>query len=424
MPGRPARKIPGQIGIRWAHTVPMAHETRKYPVTIGAVVAALLVSMWVDCAVAAGSAGATTRSPVPAACTGSWTVVKSPSRGTGANALYGVSADSPTDAWAVGYQTTSTGAEHTLIEHWNGTNWTVVPSPNAGGDLLYSVSADSPTDAWAVGGTTLPPTGTRKNLVEHWNGTAWSLVAVPSTKKANDNLSSVVAFAANDVLTVGTDGTNESTANVPLLETWNGVTWSKGNPPHPVGSSDSSLSGIGATSPSDVWAVGSATTGVNGNPIIEHSGGGAFSLVPSPALGLSFGILGGVAAITTTDAWAVGEDGTTTGRTLAEHWDGVSWTVAVTPNPGIGDNELAKVAAVSSSDVWASGYASNGSIWQTLVQHWNGSSWSAVSTPSPGTGYDVLWGIGTAGTDGFAVGSTQATPGAPSKTLVERACGI
>jgi hypothetical protein len=47
-----------------------------------------------------------------------------------------------------------------------------VPSPNpSSDDQLTSVSADSATDAWAVGydaGTTT------RTLILHWNGTAWS----------------------------------------------------------------------------------------------------------------------------------------------------------------------------------------------------------------------------------------------------------
>lgn len=360
----------------------------------------------------------------PAAkCTSSWRVVKSPNKGTGANVLYGVSADSPTDAWAVGYQTTSTG-QHTLIEHWNGSVWSIVASPNSGSDFLYAVSADSPTDAWAVGGTTLPPTGYRKNVVEHWDGSVWSIVKVPSTKKANDALTSVVAFAANEVYAVGVDGTQGSGVNLPLLETWNGSVWSKGNPPYPGGSKDSSLSGVGATSSTDVWAVGTSYVGLNGNPIIEHDGGGGFSLVNSPALGESFGYLAGVAPISTTDAWAVGAHGTSTSLTLAEHWNGTGWSVVSSPDPGIGDNELSGVAAIGSSDVWASGYADNGSVWLTLLEHWNGSIWSTVPSPDPGIGNAVLWKIATSGTYGFAVGSTQATPTAPRRTLIERACGI
>ena len=38
--------------------------------------------------------------------------------------LNGVSADSATDAWAVGhYFNPTTGAEETLALHWNGTSW-------------------------------------------------------------------------------------------------------------------------------------------------------------------------------------------------------------------------------------------------------------------------------------------------------------
>jgi hypothetical protein len=394
------------------------------PVAVVAVVAAALATGVTLASESPALATSSGRCPNATRCTSSWSVVKSPSKGTGANVLYGVSADSPTDAWAVGYQTPPTGGQHTLIEHWDGTAWSVVTSPNSGNDFLYAVSGDSPSDAWAVGGTTLPPTGYRKNVVEHWNGTAWSIVKVPDTKKANDDLTSVLAFASNDVVAVGTDGTQNSTVNLPLLETWNGTLWEKGNPPYPAGSHDSSLSGLGATTPTDLWAVGTSYVGSNGNPIIEHNSGGGFSLVNSPALGQSFGILGSVAAISTTDAWAVGADGNASSLTLAEHWNGTAWSTVSTPDPGVGDNELSSVAAVGSSDVWASGYADNGTVWQTLLEHWDGGAWSAVASPSPGTGYDVLWHLATSGTDGFAVGSTQAAVGSPSKTLIERACGI
>ena len=40
----------------------------------------------------------------------------------------------------------------TLIEHWNGTAWTQVPSPNPSGDnVLDGVAATSASNAWAVG---------------------------------------------------------------------------------------------------------------------------------------------------------------------------------------------------------------------------------------------------------------------------------
>src|SRR5258708_35981555 len=60
-----------------------------------------------------------------------WSKVRRPSPGSGANYLYGVSAVSRSDAWAVGSYSSSLnpGAYDTLILHWNGTAWTQVKSP-------------------------------------------------------------------------------------------------------------------------------------------------------------------------------------------------------------------------------------------------------------------------------------------------------
>jgi len=69
--------------------------------------------------------------------------------------------------WAV--YTNGTGG---VIEHFNGTTWTRVPSPAAGNsDGLAAVAALSRTDAWAMSGN-----GT---LTEEWNGTAWHVVPNP-----------------------------------------------------------------------------------------------------------------------------------------------------------------------------------------------------------------------------------------------------
>jgi hypothetical protein len=62
-----------------------------------------------------------------------------------------VAATSPTDAWAVGIPYTNTGTK-SLIEHWDGTTWTRVPTPNPNSDsYLSAVAATSPANAWAVG---------------------------------------------------------------------------------------------------------------------------------------------------------------------------------------------------------------------------------------------------------------------------------
>src|SRR5260221_14068284 len=62
----------------------------------------------------------------------SWTGAPPPSPSTTSNALQGVSVISACDAWAVGSDMNGSGTDQTLIEHWDGSAWNVVPSPDPG----------------------------------------------------------------------------------------------------------------------------------------------------------------------------------------------------------------------------------------------------------------------------------------------------
>ena len=61
--------------------------------------------------------------------------------------LLGVAALSASDAWAVGSVPHPNGV---MIEHWNGTAWTVQATSPLDG-TLFGVAAVSPSDTWAVG---------------------------------------------------------------------------------------------------------------------------------------------------------------------------------------------------------------------------------------------------------------------------------
>jgi len=94
-----------------------------------------------------------------------------------------VSADSATDAWAVGWARDLDKFQtyHSVTLHWDGTSWSLVPNPDPfGGDgglsQLFAASAVSPTDAWAVGTCTCLGTETKQTLILHWDGTVWSQV--------------------------------------------------------------------------------------------------------------------------------------------------------------------------------------------------------------------------------------------------------
>ena len=190
--------------------------------------------------------------------------------------LNGVSADSATDAWAVGYYINPTAQ----ALHWNGTKWSKVASPNPGGtagNFLTGVSADSATDAWAVGGYINPTTGAEETLVLHWNGTKWSKVASPNPGGTTSNfLTGVSAHSATDAWAVGGYINPTTGASETLALHWNGTKWSKVASPNPGGSSDYSyLNGVSANSATDAWAVGTygnLTTGAEETLILHWNG--------------------------------------------------------------------------------------------------------------------------------------------------------
>ena len=138
-----------------------------------------------------------------------WKVVTTPKLNTNDNAAFNsVVALAANNVYAVGYKPATNGAVLTLIEHWNGTAWSVVSSPNGNstGNVLTSISANSPTDIWAVGDLTAPGIEVR-TLALHFNGSTWSIVPTPNRvhggNLTQNVLTSVVAAGPNDVTAVG-----------------------------------------------------------------------------------------------------------------------------------------------------------------------------------------------------------------------------
>lgn len=155
----------------------------------------------------------------------SWTRVSSPNATGTANELYGVTAISANDVWAVGYTRTSSGVDHTLTMNWNGSNWIIVSSPNVNGDSgLQAVSGGSANDVWAVGaanGSTYGCSPKCVTVAMHWNGTSWTVVTTPNPSSTYLNaFLGVFEVASGDVWAVGTTDYQST-----LIEHWNGTNW-------------------------------------------------------------------------------------------------------------------------------------------------------------------------------------------------------
>src|SRR5438046_78354 len=133
-----------------------------------------------------------------------WETVASANAGRQANSLSSGAAVADNDVWAVGWAfNQSLFAYRTLIEHWNGTRWSLMRSPNVtnGYNLLNGVAVVAANDVWTVGQAANG--NTYNTLVEHWDGTAWSIVPSPNVA-GNSSISEAMSVVSpNELQAVG-----------------------------------------------------------------------------------------------------------------------------------------------------------------------------------------------------------------------------
>jgi hypothetical protein len=355
-----------------------------------------------------------------------WTVIPSPNPGATANYLYGTTALAANNALAVGYDASSNGVDQTLAEQWDGINWTVIPSPSPGTSInaLLAVAGVPGTTntAWAVG-TSLDSSGVYQTLIEQWNGTSWSIVPSPNVGSVVNVLEAVRAVSATDVWAVGyfrnTGGSPQT-----LTEQWNGTSWNVISSPN-VGSGSNVLYGVAAPSANAVWAVGYSRS-ANGTTqtLAEGWNGTSWTIASSPDPSSTSNTLLGVTAVNANDVWAVGSEAnsSTTTQTLTEQWNGSKWSLVTSPGPGTATNSL-DAATVSAGNVWAVGNDANASSgpYQTLIEEWNGTSWTVVSSPSPGAVDNYLYAVAPVPNTStlWAVGMDANASSGPYQTLTE-----
>lgn len=369
---------------------------------------------------------------------GSWQQVTSPNiSATNNNQLLGVDAVSDNDVWAVGWAQDPSGPQYvkrTLIQHFDGGSWSIVESPNPRGDVnsqLHSVSAASANDVWAVGSShngSLPS----RTLIQHWDGAQWSIVPSPSPDSQFNELRSVAALSANDVWAVGyRGGTKSGTPIETFILHWDGASWRQVASPNIPGGANQLFS-ITAIAANDIWAVGVAA----GAPLAMRWNGSAWSVVPIQRnSGLGTEKLTAVSGTAGNDVWAVGDGkGIFTNQTFAtiRHWDGARWTEKVCraasgSNPPEGyegggpDAYFTGVAAAASDDVWAVGVRGSG----PMILHWDGQAWTTVTHPRAFPNSATLRAVttstrGSAWSVGIEIEVSPSGSVTPERTLVNK----
>jgi hypothetical protein len=402
-----------------------------------------------------------------------WSVMTSPNPiGATDSQLSGVSCPSTTSCFAVGSYATASTFNNTLVEHWNGTAWSILASPNPipsdqGDNILNAVSCPSTTSCFAVGGYTDSP----KHFVERWNGTSWSIVSTPSPPDTTNSLLSGVSCPSTTSCYAVGYFFSSSVTNTILVEHWNGTRWSVMTPPDPADLADTAiLSGVSCPTPTRCFAVGQYFDGSMHRPLVEHLNGANWSAVTNPVLPYAPEMfLSGVSCLSATRCYAVGYsapgppnkpstntlterwNGTswsalaspnptggtysvlsgvscqpgscyavgTDGYTLVEHWDSTKWSIAPLPPAG-SQSQLGHVSCPSATSCYAVGGYFDGSINKTLVEHWDGTIWSIITSPNAsGAIYSALNAVSCPSTTScYAVG--YSSDGSTDKTLVER----
>ncbi|MFL5732662.1 MAG: hypothetical protein ACJ78Q_05615, partial [Chloroflexia bacterium] len=319
-------------------------------------------------------------------CPPEWKIADNPQLASKVSSLKAVAVVSASDVWAVG----SMGRleqERTLVEHWDGTGWTIVPGPGGpagSASSLSGIAAVATNDIWAVGRYYVQSSSDPSHgLIEHWDGSRWAVVATPGL-----DLSAVAATSPTDVWAAGDQ-----------LFHYDGNAWTNtpSGTPTPTGGTypsdyGGSIYGVAALPGNDVWVVGAVSTGPHDQ--IMTGGQWGDKSDPSDQLWSDRGNYSGVgqtlcavAAIAHNDIWAVGGfsgQGTALGAFIMHRTD--KWTEVIPSDPrftGPPHPYLQGLGVVAPDDIWAVGSLGNrrnaGS--GTLAVHYDGSAWNVVSSP-------------------------------------------
>jgi hypothetical protein len=258
--------------------------------------------------------------------------------------VYSLAAVAPNDIWAVGYYWLSGQRHTTMILHWDGSAWSVVPSPNASSfdNHLFAVDALAANDIWAVG-RYMEISGRWLTLTLHWEGSAWSIVPSPNVSSINNHLLSVSMLSSSDGWAAGFlcphgncfEGHFSSQTEELFILHWDGSAWSIMESPK-LDADFAFFKDVLAASPGNVWAVGGYGSNDDPKSLVMRWDGSAWELYTAPSPSESCcPLLDSVTALPNGDMWAVGDyhfPAHIVFRTLAAYYP-ASCGVTVTPTP-------------------------------------------------------------------------------------------
>lgn len=287
--------------------------------------------------------------------------------------------DSPTDGW-LGAGSTVGGSPALRLHdgRWTAVPTGVITDPAGNSNPILSDAVSiSAGNAWAVGGYGVSRLGagvSETALIEHWDGTQWTVAATPSPPDPDSQLLALTAVSPSDIWAIGWQGSNSYTDTIPLVEHFDGTAWHLVTAPVPGGSGTSAYpEAISGSGPDDIWMAGAVSPngeggiGTGSTPFLEHWNGTAWSLATTS---LSAGAIGrnSLYAASPTNVWAIQTTGEGIGTSFL-HFDGHAWTTVPFPGPqeyGISYTYYA-ISGSGPDDVWAVGTETTGDV--PLIAH-------------------------------------------------------
>jgi len=233
----------------------------------------------------------------------------------------------------------------------------LVDSANRGlsDNLLMAVASGRiDDDAWAVG-SAADDDRVVSALVEHWNGSTWSLVPTPDFGASATALTDVVVLPSGDVWVSGSIREPGKPSRA-LAMRWSHGAWTV--TATPVIGLSTRFNALAGTSESNLWAAGSADEGGRTITLIARWNNDGWSITPSPNPGTSGNEIRSVWVAANGRAWAVGlySNGSEV-RPLAEVWNGAEW---ILDNPDASRAGWLNAVAAQDSTVLAVGSTSTG----------------------------------------------------------------
>ena len=272
--------------------------------------------------------------------------------------LYGITAPSSTDAWAVGYTSYGNGSSRPSFVHWNGKRWQSVVIPDTASFRPLVAESTAPGDVWFFG--EVQSSFEALHLVDG----SWQLIAAPG----NISTGTIAVLGNDDVWMLGLGGgCNESTGRcTSQLLHWNGQVWASST----IGTLIEGVAGWG----SHVWAIG--LTGRNvaskstGDTVVYQFADDGWHKFASPQPATEVPPM--LAATPSGQFWMLAPP--LPGKPwVVNRWTGKRWTQLIVPSRLDGAVQMGPPMT----------YDGRSGIWLGPFLHWTGASWVDALEANP-----------------------------------------